>query len=97
MLVTSAAAYGVALTLATDIAPQDVIDNASRDRYLKNQSNALVWRGFSVSAGIIGLSLAGWTAWQWYNSAPPQPRRSRLWLAPTWSPTSRGLVAGLRF
>ena len=96
-LATAGIAYGVALTVANDMSASDVTDNASRDRYLGNQDSALIWRGFSVGAGVIGLSMAGWTAWQWWSGVKPAKGATNLWIAPTVNADRSGFVAGMRF
>ncbi|MCO4761226.1 MAG: hypothetical protein KC502_06965 [Myxococcales bacterium] len=100
VLVLSGAAYGVAWNLASEMSSNEVVDQASKKRYLTNRDSAVAWRSLAIGAGVIGVGLSAWTAWQWWQSGLPKPAKKKaqaLWLAPSWSSGGGGLVLGARF
>ncbi len=96
LAVVAGASYGVALSVANDMSASEVVDNATKSRYLGNRDKAQLWRGVAVGAGVAAVGVLGWTAWQWWRSDAPKGRAT-LQLVPTASSAHAGLALSGRF
>ena len=73
LLLFAGAAYANAYRIATDVRPDDVIDDTTREEYKANQSSAGTWQIISISAAVAGVGVGAWAAWDWWQSGKPKP------------------------
>ena len=92
----AAGAWLNALSLADQMPFEEVVDDASRERYLELADDARMWQVIAISGAIVGVGIIAWGQVDYWLLQPaPTARRSAFSLLP--APRRDGMGFALHY
>lgn len=68
LVLASVGAYVAAVGAATELPAEEVVDDATKQKYLTNQDRASTWRVVAIGAGVAGVGVGAWAFWHWWTA-----------------------------